>query len=91
MPGAVTAGMDIPAVRNLAAEMQKAADETQAIMQRVTARLESTPWLGQDRTKFEQDWRGRQTQQLNQVMQALRDGSRIAIANANEQEATSNR
>ena len=91
MPGAITAGMDIQSVRTLATEMTRAADEITQVMTRVTARLQGTPWLGQDRTKFEQDWNSRQTAQLKQVATALQDAAKTATQNAQDQEATSNR
>ena len=88
---AVTSGMDIAAVRQLAAEMQKAADEIRQIGTRVTGKLQGTPWLGPDRQKFEGDWQGRQVQQLNQVALALGDAAKAATQNASDQEATSGR
>jgi hypothetical protein len=90
MAGAITSGMDIAQVRQLATEMQRAAEEIRQIGTRVTARVEATPWLGPDRQRFEQDWRGRQVQQLNAVAQALTEGAQVATKNATEQEQASN-
>ena len=89
--GAITSGMDIGQVRQLAAEMQKAAEEIRQVGARVTSRLQATPWLGPDQQRFEQDWQGRMLQQLNQIATALGEAAQTATRNATEQEQASSR
>jgi uncharacterized protein YukE len=89
MSGAITHGMDIAQVRQLASEMTRAADEIRRLSQQITSKLHSTPWAGPDQQRFESDWTGQHTQQLNTVVQALQDAARTATQNAQEQESTS--
>ena len=90
MSGTITHGMDIGQVRQLATEMTRAADEIRRLCQQITGKLHNTPWAGPDRQRFESEWTGQHTQQLNTVIQALQDASRKATSNAQEQEHTSN-
>jgi len=87
----ITSGMDVTQVRQLATQMNRAADEIHRLSQQITSKLHSTPWAGADQKRFEQDWTGRHAQQLNTVVQALHDAARVAGTNAQEQEAASNR
>lgn len=80
-------GMDIPAVRNLATQLQNKANEIDSMRQQLTAQLEGTSWIGPDATRFRGDWTGQHVSSLNQVSQALRDAAQRAIQNANEQES----
>ena len=89
MPPPVTSGMDIPAVRQMAQQMQQAGDQVRDIGTRITQLVQNTPWLGPDRQRFEQEWQQR-NQQLTQIAQALLDASRVATQNAQQQEQTSN-
>ena len=91
MSGAITSGMDVGQVRQLAADMNRAADEIRRLGQQITSKLHGTPWAGSDRQRFESDWTGRHVQQLNTVVQALHDASRVATTNAQEQESASSR
>jgi len=91
MPGPITSGMDITQVRQLATDMNRAADQIQQLNQQITSKLQGTPWAGPDRQRFESDWTGQHTQQLNTVIQALQDAARIATTNAQQQEDASNR
>ncbi len=82
-------GMDIPAVRSLASQLDVKAGEIESLRQQLTGQMESTPWVGPDRERFYGDWTGQYSQALNQVANALREASQRATANANEQEAAS--
>jgi uncharacterized protein YukE len=89
MSAAITSGMDIAQVRQLASDMTRAADEIRRLSQQITAKVRSTPWAGADQKRFEQDWTGRHVQQLNTVVQALQDAAKVATTNAHEQESAS--
>ncbi len=91
MAGAITAGMDVEQVRQLAVEMNNAAEQIQAIGQRITGLVEGAPWVGQDYVNFHTDWQGNQLQRLGQVVEALHAGSQVATTNATDQESTSSR
>lgn len=83
-------GMDIQAVRNLAAQLNQKAGEIDSLRQQLTGQLDSTPWIGPDRERFHSDWTGRYSTALNQVAEGLREASQRATQNANEQEQASN-
>lgn len=84
-------GMDIPAVRNLAVQLQQKAGEIDSLRQQLTGQLDGTPWVGPDRERFHSDWSGQYCTALNQVAEGLRDASQRANRNADEQEAASSR
>ena len=86
----ITTGMNIGEVQALAGEMTRGASEIQRVLQQISAKLDSTGWVGPDQQRFEAEWRGQRTAQLNQVIQALEDAGRIATQNANEQTQASN-
>jgi hypothetical protein len=82
-------GMDIQQVRMLAQQLQQSAGEIKTLMQRLTSQLQSTPWVGADRTKFEGDWTGPHCAALNRVAGDLEQAAQTALRNASEQEAAS--
>ena len=82
-------GMDIPAVRQLSSQMTQSAGQIRQLMSQLTNQLNSTQWVGPDRTRFEGEWNGTYVQQLNQVATALEDAATRATQNANEQEQAS--
>jgi uncharacterized protein YukE len=84
-------GMDINAVRQLAAAMRQKADEIDSLRQQLTNQLNNTQWVGNDRNQFTSDWNGMYTSSLNQVAQGLRDAATRADQNAGEQETASSR
>jgi uncharacterized protein YukE len=79
-------GMDIPAVRALAAQLMTKADEIEAIANALTTQLNAAQWQGPDADAFRSDWQGAHRAQLFAVGNALRDASSHATANANQQE-----
>jgi uncharacterized protein YukE len=82
-------GMDIPAVRQLSAQMNQSAGQIRQLMSTLTNQLNGTQWVGPDRSRFEGDWSGTYVQQLTQVASALEDAANRANQNANEQESAS--
>ena len=68
-------GMDVEQVQNLSRQLDQKA----------------TDWKGQDANQFRSDWNSDLTQKLRQVSQALKDASRKASQNAQEQQTTSSK
>ena len=87
---AISHGMDIAQVRSLASAMRTSAGDIEGIISKLTGMLDGTEWLGTDRSKFENDWKGQYTQQLRQVIQGLNDAARMADDEARQQEDASN-
>lgn len=88
---ATMTGMDIAAVRALAKQLKSGATEIDQITKKLTAKLESTPWVGNDQKRFLSDWKGSHTSALRKVADGLTDASQKAETNAREQEDVSNR
>ena len=82
-------GMDIAAVRNMAAQMDNAAGEIEAITSKLTGVLQGTQWEGADATNFRSEWEGQHCTNLRQLQERLRAVSNQARKNADEQEAAS--
>jgi hypothetical protein len=82
-------GMIIEDVRLLSNQLSTAADEIQTIIGSLTAKIDSTTWVGPDRERFYVDWTGNYVQQLTTVMNGLREASTNAGTNANQQEQAS--
>jgi len=82
-------GMDIQAVRTLAAQLTAKAGEIDTLRQQLTGQLENTPWVGPDREQFYGDWTGQYSTALTQVAEGLRNASQRATSNANQQEQAS--
>lgn len=87
---AITHGMDIAAVRQLAVQLRTSATDIETMTQQITSQLASTDWLGADRTQFEADWTGPYTTQLMNIVQAMNDFAQTADVHADMQEQTSN-
>ncbi len=85
----VTHGMDIPAVRSLAVQMDTQADAIVTLMQQLTTSLQNTAWLGADRQAFESDWQGQHCAQLRAVADSLKLAAQRARQNADQQEQVS--
>jgi uncharacterized protein YukE len=82
-------GMDIPAVRNLATQLNSKADEIESIANMLSSQLDSIQWIGHDADGFRGDWQGTHRTQLHTVATALREASSRASNNANQQETAS--
>ncbi len=85
----ITSGMDIGQVRQLSKELQDDAQQIRTLTRKLTARLDSVPWVGPDYSRFKGDWHGQHVGQLNNVANALEEASRTANRNANEQQQAS--
>jgi len=86
---AITHGMNIEAVRQLAAQMNQRADEIRSLLASLSAALDGTAWSGADREQFLSDWQGQYVPQLNSVAEALNNAAQRAMANADAQEQAS--
>ena len=82
-------GMDIPAVRQMATQMDTSAGEIEQLISRLTGTLNGTQWEGPDAVAFRGEWEGQHTASLRQVAERLRHVCLQARANADEQEAAS--
>lgn len=82
-------GMDVQQVRALSVQLDNAANEISQLAQTMTSRLHDTPWVGPDQQRFVSDWESQHRAQLTNVVEALRNASRLASQNANEQEQVS--
>ena len=82
-------GMDVEAVRSLAQQMNAKADEIEQLSSTLSSQLDGTQWVGQDAAGFRGEWSGAHRSQLAGVANALREASRAASNNANQQEQAS--
>lgn len=83
-------GMDIPAVRQLATQMDAASSEIEQLINRLTSALAGTEWVGNDASAFRDEWQSSHTTNLRQVSERLKTVAEQARKNASEQEAASN-
>lgn len=82
-------GMTPEDVEGLAAEFALRADELDATLQAIGARLDATSWRGADRDAFESDWRGELVAAIAALATALREAGVLASANASQQRQVS--
>jgi len=83
-------GMNIAEVRQTANLLNSKADEIQSAQQQLTQSLQGTAWVGPDRERFLSDWQSQHVAALNRVVEGIREASRRALSNADEQEQISN-
>lgn len=83
-------GMDIEGVRHLAQQLNSKADEITSLASQLTSQLSATQWVGNDATRFRDDWSSHHNTALNQVADALRHASTAATQNASQQDQASN-
>lgn len=83
-------GMDIAEVRNLASQLDHAAEEIKHLTSQLSSKLHATSWVGHDRETFLNDWQSQHQARLNQVSEALNNAAQVARKNADEQEQVSN-
>lgn len=82
-------GMEVAAVRQLAAQFGARADEIDQLCNQLTSQLANTQWVGSDATRFRSDWSSTHVAALRNVSNALRDAQRASTANADQQEQAS--
>lgn len=82
-------GQNPDEVRSLASLFNAKASDLEGIVSALNSQLQSTTWVGTDRTRFETEtWSTIQTN-LNTIATTLRDTATVANNNAAEQEAAS--
>jgi hypothetical protein len=82
-------GADVPALRNFVLGLNKRSKEITETTARLTALVESIPWVGPDRERFLQDWNGTHRPGLLGLIADLGDAARSATVAADAQEAAS--
>lgn len=82
-------GADIEQMRQLESTLNQQAETIQTVITTIRTRLESTQWQGPDADRFRGEWNGTYTQNLNRVVQELRNTSGIVMRNRVQQEQTS--
>ena len=87
--GAAFIGMDTGAIRQLAVQMDAAADAVEQAMAKLTSQLGTAEWAGADARKFREEWQNQHCQQLRTVAQSLKNAAITARQNAEAQDTTS--
>lgn len=83
-------GADVAQLRSLAKDFQRASQSLQGNGQNLTKLVNETPaWTGQDAQHFRQDWNGSHRQSLLAAARLLDQGSKVLLANADQQETAS--
>ena len=82
-------GADVEQLRALGRDLQREADGLEAMLVRLTSRIEQVAWQGPDVQRFRAEWRDRHLPQARGVVAGLRDAGGAAGANAGQQEAVS--
>lgn len=82
-------GMNIDDVRQLSTQLSTASSDVHNIVNQLTAKLNSTTWVGPDQQRFSNDWNCQYVVALNNVAAALADASTLAATNAQQQQDAS--
>ncbi|MDY7540848.1 WXG100 family type VII secretion target [Cryobacterium sp. 10I1] len=82
-------GLDVEQVRQLSGQLSQKAGDIESVLSTLTNTLGNTQWTGPDSESFRSDWSGQHTTALRQVIEALKNASQKAQANAQAQEEVS--
>ena len=82
-------GMDTESVMALATRFADVAERVRAVEARLTSGLDATAWVGQDRERFESEWRALHAVALRLAADVLDDASHAAATQVREQEGAS--
>lgn len=82
-------GADVEQLRLLGREFSQQAEQLEAIIGRISGRVDNAGWRGPDAEGFRSNWRSQLTVSIRSAMHILQDGSSQAIANAKQQEEAS--
>lgn len=85
----ISHGMDVPAVRQLAAQMDQSPTQIEQLMTTLTSTLDGTARIGPDRERFMSEWQSTHCSQLTAVANSLKETATVARVNAQEQEDVS--
>lgn len=83
--------MDVDAVRRMAQQMSKAAEEVKKLETDLTHRLQEVDWHGPDADQFRGKWSSEMVPALQAITRSVEDLKGKAEKNLREQEATSSR
>ncbi len=84
-------GMEVGAVRDLAARMRAGAESLEAASRELDAALSAAPWRGADAGSFTEEWRERHRGVLQDAAARLREAGRTLSVQADEQDRASGR
>lgn len=87
MPGFF--GADVEQLRQLGRDLTTQAEQLDATVARLNAKVSSVPWQGPDAERFRSDWSQRLSVSVKSVADILRDASSKSLANAVQQEQAS--
>ena len=82
-------GMNIEQIRALSGQLDAAGHEVEQILASLTKGLAATPWVGNDRNAFDQEWATTHTTGLRNAAQALHNAAQAAKHHADEQHRAS--
>ena len=82
-------GMDTEPVQSLSADLRDAGARVQELAARLEGQLGGTEWIGQDATRFREDWQSRLRPTLEQAHSALAAAAGIAETHVRNQTAAS--
>lgn len=82
-------GMDIAQIEALGSNLDRAAAELEAMVSTLTADVNSAPWQGPDRERFESTWHGIDAKALLQAAAALQDAGNGARRHCEDQRRAS--
>lgn len=82
-------GMDTESVQALSSDLRNAGERVQELAARLEGRLDLTEWIGQDATRFRDDWQARLRPTLEQAQGALDIAATIADGHVRNQTAAS--
>ncbi|MDO4717599.1 MAG: WXG100 family type VII secretion target [Propionibacteriaceae bacterium] len=88
---AITHGMNVEQVRQIAGKLDREAQQIEAIIQHVNNHIQEAleAWKGPDSRQFSQLWEGQHRPQLRKLKNDLEDLARKARSNATAQTSTS--
>lgn len=82
-------GMDIEQIHALSAQLDGAGREVEQVITALTKGLSTTPWTGNDRSRFEHDWLTTHTAGLRNAALALHQAAQASSHHAEEQRRAS--
>lgn len=82
-------GADVEQLRQLGREFNQQADQLEAVLNRINARIDSSAWRGPDAEGFRSDWNGRLSPSIRSALRVLQDVSGQVLVNAQQQEQAS--
>jgi uncharacterized protein YukE len=82
-------GADVEQLRALSAELRQRSEELEAILARLSSRIEHVAWRGPDADRLRSEWQGSHVVAVRRAVRLLQDASGQALDNARQQDETS--